>query len=119
MGERTDQRWPAIGQMLPAGSWTTQQLADFLSVVSSFTEESDALRGGVERAAEAVDSEIAALVRDGRVDASIGFAAGSEPVAELIEAAAEPRFQRDLRKLGLCTGMSCPVANALRKQRPL
>jgi diguanylate cyclase (GGDEF)-like protein len=107
----SDQRWPAIGQMFPAGSWTTQQLADFLSVVSSFTEESDALRGGVERAAEAVDSEVAALVRNGRVDASIGFAAGSEPVAELIEAAAEPRFQRELGELGLCTGMSCPVGD--------
>jgi diguanylate cyclase (GGDEF)-like protein len=93
----------------PAESWSTQQLAEFLSVVSSFTEEHKALRGGVERAAEALDTEITALVRDGRVDASIGFPAGEVPVAQLIEAAAEPRFERELGALGLCTGISCPV----------
>ena len=108
-GRGTDQRLPAVGQTFPAGSWTTQQLTDFLSVVSSFTEESDAIRSGVERAAEAVDSEVAALVRDGRVDTSIGFASGSVPVKELAEAAKAPRFQLELGELGLCTGMSCPV----------
>ena len=92
-------------------SWTTQQLAEFLSVVSSFTEERDALRGGVERTAEAIDTEIAALVRDGRVDASIGFPAGQAPVEQLIEAASEPRFARELGGLGLCTGISCPVGD--------
>jgi diguanylate cyclase (GGDEF)-like protein len=94
-----------------AESWTTQQLAEFLSVVSSFTEEQDALRGGVERAAEALDTEITALVRDGRVDASIGFPAGEEPVEQLIAAAAEARFERELGGLGVCTGLSFPVGN--------
>jgi diguanylate cyclase (GGDEF)-like protein len=95
----------------PAESSTTQQLAEFLSVVSSFTEKGDALRGGVEGAAEAIDTEVAALVRDGRVDASIGFPAGAVPVDELLEAAAEPRFERALGDLGWCTGMSCPVGD--------
>jgi hypothetical protein len=90
-------------------SWSTQQLAEFLSLVSSFTEERDAVRSGVERVAEAINTEVAALVRDGRVDASIGFPAGVEPVDELIAVAAEPKFERELGDLGICTGMSCPV----------
>jgi diguanylate cyclase (GGDEF)-like protein len=95
----------------PAESWTTQQLAEFLSLVSSFTEERDALRSGVERAAEAIDTEIAAVVRDGQVDVSIGFPAGAAPVDELIAAAAEPRFDRVLGDLGPCIGISCPVGD--------
>jgi diguanylate cyclase (GGDEF)-like protein len=90
-------------------SWTTQQLAAFLSVVSSYTDERDALRGGVERAAEAIDSEVAALVQDGRVTASIGFAAGAAPVGQLIEAATDQRFEAELGDLGVCTGMSAAV----------
>jgi diguanylate cyclase (GGDEF)-like protein len=92
-----------------AESWTTQQLAEFLSVISSFTGERDALRGSVEQAAEAIDTEVSALVRDGEVAASIGFPAGDEPKAELAAAAADLRFQRELGDLGVCTGMCSPV----------
>jgi diguanylate cyclase (GGDEF)-like protein len=94
-----------------AESWTTQQLAEFLSMISSFTEEHGALRGSVERAAEAIDTEVAALIDDGRVVASIGFPAGEEPVAELAAAAREPRFERRLGALGFCTGMSSAVGD--------
>ena len=48
-----------------AESWTTRQLAEFLSVVSSFTDEQDALQGCVERAAAAIGTEVAALIREG------------------------------------------------------
>jgi diguanylate cyclase (GGDEF)-like protein len=94
-----------------AESWTTQQLAEFLSVVSSFTEETDALQGCVERAAEAIDTEVAALVRHGHVGASIGFPSGAEPVDELVAAAEEVRFERTLGELGLCTGMCSAVGD--------
>jgi diguanylate cyclase (GGDEF)-like protein len=94
-----------------AESWTTQQLAEFLSVVSSFTEEGDALRGCVERVAEAMDTEVAALVRDGEVVASIGFPAGAAPVEKLVDAAVQPRFQRPFGALGVCTGMCSAVGD--------
>jgi diguanylate cyclase (GGDEF)-like protein len=86
-------------------SWTTRQLAEFLSVVSSFTDERDALQGCVERAAAAIGTDVAALIRDGKVAASIGFPAGAEPVADLVEASGDLRFERELGELGLCTGM--------------
>jgi diguanylate cyclase (GGDEF)-like protein len=92
-------------QGFQAESWTTRQLAEFLSVVSSFNNEPDALQGSVERAAAAIGTEVAALVRDGEVAASIGFGPGTEPVADLIRASGELRFERDLGDLGLCTGM--------------
>jgi diguanylate cyclase (GGDEF)-like protein len=121
MGGGTHDRSVAVGSSrgstAPASkegageSWTTQQLAEFLSAVSSYTEERDALQGGVEHAAEAIDTELAALVRDGRVDASIGFPAGLVPVDELVAVAAELRFERELPGLGICTGMCCPVGD--------
>jgi diguanylate cyclase (GGDEF)-like protein len=122
MGRRSHDRWVDVrpsrrGGAEPAAkegaaeSWTTQQLAEFLSVVSSFTEERDALQGGVEHAAEAIDTELAALVRDGRVEASIGFPARSIPVDELVAVALELRFERELPGLGICTGMCCPVGD--------
>jgi diguanylate cyclase (GGDEF)-like protein len=92
-----------------AESWTTQQLAEFLSVVSSFTGEGDALRGSVERAAETIDTEVAAVVREGEVAASIGFPSGAAPVADLVEAATALRFERELGDLGVCTGMCSSI----------
>ena len=65
-------------------SWSTQQLAEFLAVVSSFTTEAAVLLGAVERASEAFDAEIGALVRGGAVVASVGFAAGRVPEPELV-----------------------------------
>jgi hypothetical protein len=67
-----------------AESWTTRQLAEFLSVVSSFTDEEDALQGCVERAAAAIGTEVAVLLREGKVAASVGFPRGAEPVADLV-----------------------------------
>src|SRR4051794_28868472 len=109
----THDRWVAVGpsrgSAAPAAregaaeSWTTQQLAEFLSAVSSFTDEADALQGGVEHAAEAIDAELAVLVLDGAVDASIGFPANAVRVEELVALTRELRFERELPGLGLCT----------------
>ena len=88
-----------------AESWTTRQLAEFLSVVSSFTDERVAVQGCVERVAAAIGAEVAALIREGSVAASVGFPEGEEPVADLVEASGDLRFERRLGELGLCTGI--------------
>ena len=59
--------------------WSSQQLTEFLTAVSAVPEETILLRSAAERAAEAMESEVAAVVIDGRVGASIGFAAGEVP----------------------------------------
>jgi PAS domain S-box-containing protein len=56
-----------------AGNWSIQQLTGFLAMVSSAEDERTASRVAVERAAEALGAEIAALLRRGEVVASIGF----------------------------------------------
>jgi diguanylate cyclase (GGDEF)-like protein len=55
------------------GSWAAQQLAEFLHAVSDAADEAAAGREGMERAAEAVGAECAALLRDGAIVASIGW----------------------------------------------
>ncbi len=69
-------------------SWAAQQLVELLAAVTSFEDEQAATRSAVERTAEALDVQIAAVVRDGAVCASIGFTACREPVAELVAATA-------------------------------
>jgi diguanylate cyclase (GGDEF)-like protein len=67
-----------------AASWSTQQLAELLALVSSFDTVDDALDRGLERVSEALESEYCAIVRDGVVEMSSGFAAGEVPVADLV-----------------------------------
>jgi signal transduction histidine kinase len=64
-------------------AWSTQQLAEFLAVVSSSETEASAALAAVERAAEALDVEAAAIVCDGRLIAGVGYPDGAAPVAEL------------------------------------
>ena len=48
-------------------NWSTQQLAEFLAVVSSVPEPAAAVREAIERAAEALEAEVGAVVSDGVV----------------------------------------------------
>jgi diguanylate cyclase (GGDEF)-like protein len=112
MGRGSHERRAGSGsETFQAESWTTRQLAEFLSVVSSFTDERDALQGCVERAAAAIGTEVAVLIREGKVAASIGFSPGTEPVADLVEASGDLRFERRLGDLGICTGICSLVGD--------
>ncbi len=68
---------------MPASAWSTQQLAEFLAVVSSSKSEASAALAAVERAAEALDAEVAAIVCGGELLAVVGYPEGAVPVAEL------------------------------------
>ncbi|HZQ78651.1 MAG TPA: EAL domain-containing protein [Acidimicrobiia bacterium] len=71
----------------PGAGWHAQQIAEFLAAVSAYETEPAALDGAVERAAEAMEAEVAAVVADGRVVASVGFRAGQVPVEAVVTAA--------------------------------
>jgi signal transduction histidine kinase len=64
-------------------AWSTQQLAEFLTVVSAAETEASAALAAVERAAEALDAEVAAIVCGGALVAAVGYPEGTAPVAEL------------------------------------
>jgi signal transduction histidine kinase len=62
---------------------STQQLAEFVAAVSMAGDEATAALTTVERVAEALDADVAAIVVGGKVVASVGYARGSEPGADL------------------------------------
>jgi signal transduction histidine kinase len=64
-------------------SWSAEQLAEFVASVSSADSEESAAWAAVERTAEALDAEVAAIVRDGEVVAQVGYREGGAPAAEL------------------------------------
>jgi GGDEF domain-containing protein len=96
-----------------AGSWSTQQLIEFLAVVSSCSDEQAAVRAAVERAAEAFESEVGAVVRGGRVVSAVGFPDGQAPQADLLAVAEGARAQLDLPGMG-----ACETAVAVLDERP-
>ncbi len=87
-------------------SWSTHQLVEFLAGISSCTNETSAMLNAVERAAEALDAEVAALVNADRCLASIGFATGAVPMSELTEVAGGRRKTIHVPGVGACETMT-------------
>jgi signal transduction histidine kinase len=74
---------------MPAPNWFPQQLVAFVEAVWSARTETAAGLMAVERAAEALDAEIAAIVCRHRVIAMVGYPEDAVPVRELTLIAAE------------------------------
>ena len=72
---------------MPTSVWSTQQLAEFLAAVSACESEAAAALAAVERAAEALDAEVAAILCGGEVVAAVGYAEGAAPPTDLISVA--------------------------------
>jgi diguanylate cyclase (GGDEF)-like protein len=81
-------------------SWSTQQLAEFVALISGAGDEQQACQLAVERAAEALEVEVCALVQDGQVRASIGFGWREVPVRELVAVAERGMDRLELGLLG-------------------
>ena len=73
-----------------------QQLVELLAVVSSYEDEAAAVQGAVERSAQALEAEVAAVILGDQVVASIGFPAGRVPAADLIDVAMRRRDWLDI-----------------------
>jgi diguanylate cyclase (GGDEF)-like protein len=86
-------------------SWAAQQLAEFLGAVSACPDEAAAAREGVERAAETVEAEGAALLRGGAVVASIGW-----PRFEVPERALRAIAERGSGEILIPGAGVCPAA---------
>jgi diguanylate cyclase (GGDEF)-like protein len=65
------------------GGWATQQLAEFVAVVTTAADEHTAIRFGVERVAEALDADAAALMSGRDLAHSVGWPVGAAPVEVL------------------------------------
>jgi diguanylate cyclase (GGDEF)-like protein len=69
-------------------SWETERLTEFVVALSRLDSAEVVAERGIERTAEALDAEAAALVRDGAVVASYGWPRVEVPEAELRQVAA-------------------------------
>jgi signal transduction histidine kinase len=88
---------------MPASNWFPQQLVAFLEAVWSATTEAAAGLMAVERAAEALDAEIAAIVCGDRVVAVVGYPKDAIPVRELtLIAAGGPQHELTVPGVGVC-----------------
>ncbi len=95
--------------MARTAAWSTQQLAEFLGVVSSFETAASAALGAVERAAEALDAEVAALVRDGVAIASVGYPGGRAPVDDLLAVACGTTRELPIPGFGMSQACAVPL----------
>jgi len=95
------------------GSWALQQLVRYLAELTpgpdAAPDQQRTLRVGMERAAEALDAEVAAVVWDGEVFESLGFGAGPVPVADILAVAEGRAGQLDVTGLGRCPAVTAIV----------
>ena len=92
-----------------AASWAPQQLSEFLGAVSRCQDEAEAAREGVERAAESVEAECAALVRGGTVVASVGWPRFDVPERRLVALAAAGDGVVEVPGAGPCPAFVVPL----------
>ena len=91
----------------PSG-WATQQLAEFLAVVTAAADEKAAVRDALERLAESFEADAGAFLQNGCVTASLGGPGGA-PTAELVAAGNNDRTSIDLSGVGRCEAVAIPV----------
>jgi diguanylate cyclase (GGDEF)-like protein len=82
---------------------STQQLAEFLAVVSSVPDRLSATQLATERAAKALEAEVAAVLdQDGTLVDLVGFPIGGAPTAELREVVTGARSVVNVPGAGPC-----------------
>jgi diguanylate cyclase (GGDEF)-like protein len=82
--------------------WALEQLTAYLFGLASAGDPEAVVLEALDRAAEAMEAEVAALIRDGSVVSSIGFANGHAPVEALLHTVAGRLTQADLPGVGPC-----------------
>jgi signal transduction histidine kinase/ActR/RegA family two-component response regulator len=98
-----------LGASGGSNDWAAQQMAEFLSVVTSYSDEAVAELSGIERIAESLEAEVAAIVRDRKVITAIGFSEDRMPVAEILSAAAGDAHHVNVEGLGSCRAATVPL----------
>jgi signal transduction histidine kinase len=95
---------------MAAAACSTQQLAEFVAAVSAAESETSAALTSVERAAEALDADVAAIVGGGDVLAAVGYPAGTAPLDAL--EAVKPGVEGaslEVPGIGMCTAAAASL----------
>ena len=85
-----------------ASGWALEQLTAYLFGLASAGDPDTVVLETLDRAAEAMGAEVAALILDGNVINSIGFADGKATVDTLLQTVEGRLTQADLPGVGLC-----------------
>src|SRR3954469_12942053 len=93
----------------PPQNWSTQQLAEFLAVVSSSEDESSAVRRAAERAAQALDAEVAVVLVGGGLAASLGYPRGEAALGDALAVLEGRSASLPVPGLGECEALAAPV----------
>jgi diguanylate cyclase (GGDEF)-like protein len=93
----------------PGSSWSTQQLTEFLAHLSVLPDEVSALRSAAERAAEAVDAEVGAVIADGSLASCVGFPRGHAPLEPFLAIARGETDELDVPGMGPGRALAVPL----------
>ena len=94
--------------MTEAASLQMQQLLELLAVVTSLPDEQAAVHGAVERAAQALEAEVCAVLLDGRIAAAVGFGTDTVPEADLLAVARRDSDSLVVPGLDRCPAIGAP-----------
>jgi len=92
-----------------ADDWSTYQLTEFMAMVSASTDEASAVHETVERAAETLGAEVAAVVASNAVRTAVGFPSGRTPEHELVAIAAGRQDSIEVPGIGTCRAVAVPI----------
>lgn len=98
----------------PATGLATQLLAEFLAVVSSLPEATAALDAAVERAAIALEAEVAAVICEGQARTSVGFPVDAIPHDDLARVAGGLADVLDVPGAGECAAFAVPLRGSIK-----
>lgn len=88
-----------------------RQLVELLAAVSSYPDDDSAAQGAAERAAQAFEAEVAAVVVAGALWASVGYPRGQAPTGDLVGATPDRRPVLDVPGVGPCPSLVVPMGN--------
>ena len=97
---------------MPRASWSTQQLTELLSAVAELPDRDTVVERAVEHVAEALESEVAALVSGGRVLHCLGFPPEALPTAAVLAAADGRADDLDVPGAGPCAVLAVECRGA-------
>src|SRR5581483_9488369 len=99
--------------MATPGSWALQQMVRYLMELApgpeAVLDRARTLRAGMERAAEALEAEVAVVLWEGRAVESIGFGSQKVPVDQVLAVASGDATHIEVPGLGPCCAVAVTV----------
>ena len=94
---------------MASSDWATQQLAEFLAVLTTAADDHFAVANALERLAESFDADGGAFVRGRTVMSSLGWSTGYAHEPEILAVALGHRTNVDIPGAGVCETVVIPV----------